>query len=505
MSSRKFTFFLIVLALLGIIDAGYLTYEHYSYAIPPCTTNIFIDCGKVLRSSYSEVFGIPLALLGLIYYATISGLMLLIIKNNKKLFKRKQLFKYGVLVFSSFGFLFSAYLVYLQLIVIGSICLYCMASAIISTSIFVIAQITFVNERKKTAIQLTALFYKTTLRKLLFTIDSEKIHDFATVLGFSLGKSKIAKGTLDYLYNFKSPRLEKKLAGIEFNNPIGLAAGFDYDASLTQMLPSLGFGFATVGTVTNLPYGGNPKPRLGRLVRSRSLLVNKGFKSEGADKIVEKLKGVNFEIPIGISIGRSNSPKLKTQKSSVADIISAFKKFERAKIKNAYYELNISCPNLIHGGNISFYPQKNLESLLIEVDRLKLKKPLFVKMPIEKSEKVTLAMLKVIAKHSPVGVIFGNLQKDKKHPTLDQGEVNKFKMGFYSGKPTYEQSNKLIELTHKNFKSRFIIIGCGGIFSAEDAYKKLSLGASLVQLITGLIYEGPQLIGQLNTKLSNNH
>ena len=230
--------------------------------------------------------------------------------------------------------------------------------------------------------------------------------------------------------------------------------------------------------------------------------------STGVDKIVEKLKGVNFEIPIGISIGRSNSPKLKTQKDSVADIVTAFKKFESppsgGKIKNAYYELNISCPNLIHGCNISFYQPKSLEGLLKEIDKLKLNKPLFVKMPIEKSEKATLTMLKVIAKHSPVGVIFGNLQKDKKHQTLNQDEVNKFKMGFYSGKPTYEQSNKLIELTHKNFKKRFIIIGCGGIFSAEDAFKKLSLGASLVQLVTGLIYEGPQLIGQLNSGLSNN-
>jgi dihydroorotate dehydrogenase subfamily 2 len=490
---------LLLLGLIGILDAGYLTLEHYSQTLPPCSTSIFIDCGKVLRSPYSLLYGVPLALLGLIYYTTITGLLLAVFKTSKRLLK------YGVLVFSSLGFLFSAYLVYLQLIVIGSICLYCIASAIISTSIFLTAQIAFVNERKRITVYITSLFYKKVVRKLLFAVDSEKIHNLFTLTGFKLGNSRTAKAILYYLYNFQSPKLKKNIAGIKFSNPIGLAAGFDYDANLHQILPSLGFGFATIGTVTNLPYEGNPKPRLGRLPKSRSLLVNKGFKSQGADKIIKKLKDVNFEIPIGISIGRSNSPKLRTQKDSIADIVSAFNKFEKAKIKNAYYELNISCPNLIHGGNISFYPPKNLDYLLNEVDKLNLKKPLFVKMPIEKSNKAALTMLRVIASHSPAGVIFGNLQKDKKHPELVREEVDKFKMGFFSGKPTFKRSNELIELTYKNFKDRFIIIGCGGIFSTEDALKKLSLGASLVQLITGLIYEGPQLISQLNIKLSDNH
>jgi dihydroorotate dehydrogenase len=263
----------------------------------------------------------------------------------------------------------------------------------------------------------------------------------------------------------------------------------------------MGFGFETVGTITNLPYKGNPKPRLGRLPKSKSLMVNKGFKSSGADFVSEMLSDKNFDIPVGISIGRTNCINLKTQKQSVADIVEAFKTFENAKVKNAYYELNISCPNLIHAGSVSFYPPKNLEELLVAIDKLKLKKPVLIKMPIEKSDREVLAMLKVIAKHSPVGVIFGNLQKDRNHKSLDKTEVKKFKVGNFSGKPTFDRSNELISLAYKKYKDRFVIVGCGGVFNASDAWEKITRGASLIQLITGLIYEGPQLVSQINQGL----
>jgi dihydroorotate dehydrogenase len=256
-----------------------------------------------------------------------------------------------------------------------------------------------------------------------------------------------------------------------------------------------------VGTITNLPYEGNPKPRLGRLPKSKSLMVNKGFKSTGAKKVSNALKSLEFEIPIGISIGRTNSKILKTQKQSVDDIVSAFKKFERANFSNSYYELNISCPNLIHGGNINFYSPANLEELLSAVDKLKIKKPIFVKMPIEKSDKEVLDMLTVISKHNLQGVIFGNLQKDKSDKSLYPEEVKKFTAGNFSGKPTQKRSNELIKLSYKHYKDKLAIVGCGGIFSGEDAYKKIKLGASLVQLITGLIYEGPQLVAQINFEL----
>lgn len=250
-----------------------------------------------------------------------------------------------------------------------------------------------------------------------------------------------------------------------------------------------------------MPYAGNPKPRLARLPKSKSLMVNKGFKSSGAKVIAKRLEKLSFEFPVGVSLGSTNSTKITNQKEAIADIISAFNVFEKSKLNSSYYELNISCPNLIHGEKISFYPPKNLKELLRQVDILKIKKPIFVKMPIEKSDKETIKMLEVIAKYSPVGVILGNLLKDRSHPSLDKSEVRQFKMGNFSGRPTFKRSNELIKLTYKNYKSRFVIIGCGGIFNAVDAFEKIRLGASLVQFITGMIYEGPQLAAQINLEL----
>lgn len=494
MIKKRAILIIFTISLLGILDASYLMYEHYANTLPPCSTSIFIDCGKVLRSKYSEIFGIPLSLYGLLYYLVIITLSVI------TLIKKNNLTKKLIIALSSFGFLFSLYLMYLQLIIIGSICLYCTFSALLSTLIFITSFYFFSKERVYLATYKSYLIYRYILRPILFSVDSESIHNIAVSLGKFLGNFNIIRKKLKFLYTYDSPILSQNILGIEYKNPIGLAAGFDYDANITKIIPSLGFGYQTVGTITNLGYEGNPKPRLGRLPKSKSLLVNKGFKNSGAKEVIEKLKRLNFDIPTGISIGRSNSPKLKTQKQSIKDIIAAFKAFEKAKVKNSYYELNISCPNLIHG-NITFYPQKNLENLLTEVDKLKLKKPIFVKMPIEKSNEETLQMLKIISKHSPKGVIFGNLQRDKNHPSLNKLEVGRFKTGNYSGKPTFDRSNELIELAYKNFGKRFVIIGCGGVFNGHNAYEKIVRGASLIQLITGLIFEGPTIASKINFEL----
>jgi len=213
------------------------------------------------------------------------------------------------------------------------------------------------------------------------------------------------------------------------------------------------------------------------------------------------LSKLDFKIPLGISIGKTNTLDIKSQKSAIEDILQAFSIFETSNIKNAYYELNISCPNLF--GNITFYPPKNLEELLNEIDRIKLKKPVFIKMPINETDTATIKMLDVILRHKITGVIFGNLQKDRTNPAIIKEEI-KWKVGNFSGLPTQKRSDELISLAFKHSKNKLIIIGCGGVFSTEDAYRKIKLGASLVQLITGLIYEGPLLVAKINKELSEN-
>ncbi len=345
------------------------------------------------------------------------------------------------------------------------------------------------------------LLYKLFAKPIFFHFNPESVHNFVTNYAEFIGNHKFSIAVIKKIFsqNKKYPTLSQTISGINFVSPVGLAAGFDYDAKLTQILPSLGFGFGSVGTITNRAYGGNPKPMLGRLPKSKSLMVNKGFKNNGAVTVSNKLSRKQFAYPVGISIGRTNDPSLN-QAQSISDIVSAFKIFEGSDVVHSYYELNISCPNLF--GDISFYLPHKLNDLLLSIQKLKIPIPLFIKMPIEKDNKTVLALLSVISKHKFVtGVIFGNLQKNRKDPALDADEVAKFTTGNFSGKPTWNRSNELIKIAYEKYGDQLIIIGCGGVFSAEDAYYKITLGASLVQLITGLIFEGPQLVAEINEGL----
>ncbi|HEX8965728.1 MAG TPA: quinone-dependent dihydroorotate dehydrogenase [Patescibacteria group bacterium] len=353
---------------------------------------------------------------------------------------------------------------------------------------------------KYVLIKLCSTGYRYICKPLFFLFNPQFIHTQMTLFGEILGESTFVKRVINYTFNCKSPMLSQKIQEIDFLKPVGLAAGFDYEAKLTNILYTLGFGFQSIGTITNNAYKGNTPPMLGRLPKSKSLMVNKGFKNMGVKKITQKLKNKIFTIPLGISIGRTNSPKLNLQES-IEDIISAFKTIEKNKIKNAYYELNISCPNLY--GNVDFYNPKNLDKLLFKIDSLKIKKPIFIKMPISKTNEEIEAMLSIIVKHCPKGVIIGNLQSKRDTTALVQEEVKQFPIGSFSGKPCEERSNQLIELAYKHYGKQLTIVGCGGIFSAQDAYKKIKLGASVVQLITGMIFQGPQLIAEINSELIN--
>lgn len=481
--------------MLGLADSVYLTYEHYTSGTAPCSNNIFLDCGKVLQSSYSEIYGIPLALIGVVFYG------LLVISTIYSMMRKGLAGKYALLILSAGGFISTLYLMYLQFFVIGALCMYCMISAGISITNFFIILFLFKSQRQKLIIAVLGFFYRNWLKKMFFAVDPEIVHNRMTHFGEILGKFSPAKAAVSFIFEHTDTMLSQKIAGIQFRNPVGLAAGFDYEAKLTQILPAVGFGFQTVGTITNKSYEGNPRPMLGRLPGSRSLMVNKGFKNKGAKAITEKLSGLSFKIPVGISIGRTNSLALKTQKQSIEDILKAFITFEKSRVNHSYYELNISCPNLF--GSITFYPPANLKELLSEIDKLHLKRPVFIKMPIEKSDREVQAMLDVIIRHSPKGVIFGNLQKNRSDAALIPSEAAQFKTGYFSGKPTFKRSNELIKLSYKHYGKKLVIIGCGGVFSGEDAYAKITLGASLVQLITGMIFQGPQLISQINYELTD--
>ncbi|MEK7604270.1 MAG: quinone-dependent dihydroorotate dehydrogenase [Patescibacteria group bacterium] len=354
---------------------------------------------------------------------------------------------------------------------------------------------------RTTITHLIRFSYTHIVKKVLFLFNPEAVHTSATSLGKKLGDFRLTENIMTSLFATKAPSIAQSLFTIQFSSPVGLAAGFDYKAELTHVLPCLGFGFGTVGTLTNLPYEGNPRPMLGRLPKSRSLMVNKGFKNRGIEATLETLRDKTFAYPVGVSIGKTNTSAITTQEQAVEDVVAAFIKAEKSEVPFAYYELNISCPNLF--GSIEFYEPHHLEQLLTAVQEVGVRRPIFVKMPISKTDEEIFDMMDVIVQHDCIkAVIFGNLQRDRGAPSLRPDEVAQFPKGNFSGIPCQQRSDELIRMIFKKYGSRIKIIGCGGIFSAEDAYRKIKYGASLVQLITGLVFEGPQLTSQINEGLA---
>lgn len=307
---------------------------------------------------------------------------------------------------------------------------------------------------------------------------------------------------LETLYAYKNKKLNKSILGIDFENPVGLAAGFDYEGHLAKAMKHIGFGFNTVGTVTAKPYEGNKPPRLGRLVKSQSLLINKGFKSEGAVNLAKRLDIKKLEgHTIGISVGASNIPSVNTIEKMIKDYLFTFNVFkEKPYVK--YFELNISCPNTAM--KEPFSNIVNFENLIKEITKLNIKQPIFVKMPIEISLHDAEKMVATGLKYSVKGYIFSNLVKDRSNKFFVKSEINEIKnlKGNFSGKPCFEGSNKLLKHIRSKFGNKVVLIGLGGIFTPEDAIIKFKSGADLVQLITGMIFEGPQIAGEINSHLA---
>ena len=233
---------------------------------------------------------------------------------------------------------------------------------------------------------------------------------------------------------------------------------------------------------------------------SKSIIVNKGLKNEGVDVVLDRLKkkGTKPGFVLGISIARTNLPESASVPNGIADYVESFKKVVESGLGD-YYTINISCPNTC--GGEPFTTADLLSKLFIELDKIARSKPLYVKMPINVLDNVFVQLLGVLDHHNVQGVIVGNLNKD--YSTLDKRDpVPSEYRGGLSGRPCFSRSNELIALTKKEYQNRFTIIGCGGVFSYEDAKVKFDLGADLIHMITGMIYEGPGLIQKICRGLS---
>ncbi len=347
-------------------------------------------------------------------------------------------------------------------------------------------------------VNIIGLLYRKLVKPVVFLANPEHVHDAFTQIGSFLGKNFLNRKFTRILLHYKNEKLEQEIAGIKFLNPVGLSAGFDKDAHLQNILPEVGFGFMQVGSVTLHPYGGNTKPRLTRLKKSKGIVVNYGLKNIGVDKIIPRIKNHNNpDFPLSISIAKTNCKDTASTEEAILDYYGCIKKLEKSDVGD-FYTINISCPNTF--GGEPFTTAAKLEKLLAKIMTLNIEKPIFVKMPINMEWHEFKELLEIIIEHKITGVIIGNLNKDRKLDTI-KDHIPKDLKGGISGTPTKELCNKLISKTYKHYGKKLIIVGVGGIFSTEDAYEKIKLGSSLVQLITGMIFQGPQLIGEINRGL----
>lgn len=340
------------------------------------------------------------------------------------------------------------------------------------------------------------------LKPILFRTDPEKVHDLFVNLGEYLGRHKWSQKLIDRMYGYHGPDISRMVDGITYRTPTLLAAGFDYNGRLIPILPHLGFGGVEIGSVTAQACEGNAKPRLQRLIKSQSLRVNKGLRNAGSEAIIAKLKQIEFpkDFVVGISLARTNSPDCVGLQASIDDYCTSFRRFTEAKIGD-YYTFNISCPNVFGGEN--FADPDRLHKLCQAIQGISCDRPLYAKMPINLPWPEFHELLKVLDHYGFDGVIIGNLWKDYRQLDYPEEAPQEY-CGGLSGKPCRAPSTELIRQTRQRFGSRFTIIGCGGILSPQDAQEKFQAGADLVQLITGMIFTGPQLMRDIAQDVANN-
>ncbi len=335
------------------------------------------------------------------------------------------------------------------------------------------------------------------LKPILFLFDPEKVHHVTFSLIRLLHKLGLG-GIFRSIYQVEDPRLERDLFGLKFKNPVGLAAGFDKDARLFNELSNFGFGFIEIGTLTPEPQAGNPKKRLFRLKADEAIINRMGFNNGGVAAAVARLKK-NKGVLIGGNIGKN---KATPNNEAVED----YKKCFRVLFDHVdYFVVNVSSPNT--AGLRELQDKEPLAQLLRtlkeENEELSLRalpgdqKPILLKIAPDLTDEQLLDIIAIVSETKIDGVIATNTTISREGLRSD----NKEEMGGLSGKPLTRRSTEVIRFLSEESNKAFPIIGVGGIHSAQDAIDKIEAGASLVQLYTGFVYEGPALVKAINKKL----
>jgi dihydroorotate dehydrogenase len=331
----------------------------------------------------------------------------------------------------------------------------------------------------------------------LFLFNPELIHHFSFSCIKYLSKIPGFSRLIQLFYCIDNKELEIEVFGLKFKNRVGLAAGFDKDAKLYNELSSFGFGFIEVGTVTPLPQEGNPKPRLFRLKSDQAIINRMGFNNSGLKTVVEKLKNNHTGIIIGGNIGKN---KITKNEEAVKDYVICFEKlFPYVD----YFAVNVSSPNT--PGLRDLQDKEPLTQLLNTLQEINLskqkRKPILLKIAPDLTNEQLDDIIDIVKLTKIDGVIATNTTINRNGLKESPNNLNTIGNGGLSGKPLKERSNEVIKYLSVKSNNSFPIIGVGGIHSANDALEKIKCGATLVQLYTGFVYEGPSLIKSINKSL----
>lgn len=332
------------------------------------------------------------------------------------------------------------------------------------------------------------------LKAFLFRLDPEKAHH----LTFSLLKFLTFSSIAGSFFKKEHVSLKRTVFGLEFKNPVGLAAGLDKDAIAFNQLGELGFGFIEIGTVTPKPQPGNDKPRLYRLPKNEALINRMGFNNHGVVDAARRLKNrKDKSLIIGGNIGKN---KLTPNENAVDDYIIGFNElFEVVD----YFVVNVSSPNT---PNLRDLQEKEpLTKLLNTLQNLNAKKnkpkPILLKIAPDLTNTQLDDIIDIVKETKIAGIIATNTTISRDGLNYESSEIEKIGMGGLSGKPLTKRSTEVIRYLKQKSNNAFPVIGVGGIHSAEDALEKLDAGADLIQLYTGFIYHGPKLIKDINARL----
>lgn len=337
------------------------------------------------------------------------------------------------------------------------------------------------------------------IRKILFSIRPENVHYM--VMGWLQKAYKVAPGRafLKSNYKIQHPSLVKELWGIRFPNPVGLAAGFDKDARWTDELSCLGFGFVEIGTVTPKPQPGNDKPRLFRLPQDEALINRMGFNNQGAEVAAQRLKQRKESLIIGGNIGKN---KVTPNEDALSDYEICFRDLYDVV---DYFVVNVSSPNT--PGLRELQDKEPLMRILNRLMQLNKEmgtpKPLLLKIAPDLTDSQLDDIISIVAETGIQGIVATNTTIDRSNLKTAAAEVEALGAGGLSGKPLRERATEVIKYLHDKSNGSFPIIAVGGIYTAADAIEKLEAGASLVQVYTGFIYEGPTIARDICKGLIN--